>query len=86
MKNTFHIPQCPGEFLQDEACLLTQRLVQLALTYKHLHHTTQSLNRDDESFEEVRALLRGSRECIAEQMVIQLLQFSGHWEYGSREE
>lgn len=86
MKHTFNIQQCVGEFSQEEACLLVQRLVQLALTYKHLHQTTQSLNRSDESFEEVRALLRGSREHISEQMVIQLLQFSGHWEFEPKEE
>ena len=77
---TFLLPHCAGEFAQREALLMTQRLTQLALLYRQLSIASKTLNKKDSTYESQKLLLEGSIELVAEQMSMQLLQFSGHWQ------
>jgi len=81
MDKKFLISHCAGEFSQQEASSLVQRLVPLAMLYRQLNYTRKGLlNRHDPNFEEQKLMLEGSLEFVAEQMTMQLLQFSGQWE------
>lgn len=81
MDKTFLISHCAGEFSQHEASLLVQRLVPLALLYRQLNYVRKGLlDRHSPNFEEQKLMLEGSLEFVAEQMTMQLLQFSEQWE------
>lgn len=80
MDKSFRMSHCSGEFSQREALLLVERLTELALLYNQLTYISKGLlNRHDPNFEEQKLMLEGSLELVAEQMTMQLLQFSGHW-------
>lgn len=80
MKSTFNLPHCSGDYPQHEALQLVQRLSQLALLYRQLNLASKSLNKKDSTYESQKLLLEGCIELTSEQMTMQLLQFSGHWE------
>ena len=77
---TFLLPHCAGEHSQREALLLVQRLTQLALLHRQLNRASKKLNKKDSTYEEQKLLIEGSIELVSNQMAMQLLQFSGHWQ------
>lgn len=86
MGNSFKTIYCLREYSPEEALLLVQRLVQLALLWKQVGYASKTLNPNDSSFKEQKELLNGSLSMISEQMAMQLLQFSGNWDHNLKEE